>query len=111
MIKKKEDAIYRAAFMTYGMSNQLTVATEELAELQQQICKVLRNKMDKKHLTEELADALNGIAQVMRICDITHAEVQRVRTRKMIRLVKEIAKEQHLTEEEAWQWIKILENT
>ena len=111
MIKKKEHAIYRAAHHTYGISTQVTVALEELAELQQEVCKMIRGRGERHHMAEEIADALIVIEQLMLISGISYGEVQKVRVQKLVRLVKRMAKDTKKTEKEMWEWIKTLENT
>lgn len=49
-------SVYIAAFQRYGQEVQLTVAIEELSELQKEICKFLRGYNNIEHLAEEVAD-------------------------------------------------------
>lgn len=109
MIKRRARAIYNAAMLTFGADMQLTVANEELAELQQQICKMKRGKLDKRHLTEEIADALNVIEQVIIMAEISEDEIRGYKNRKLHRLIKTIAEEKNSTEEETVEWIRGLE--
>lgn len=108
MIRDKEKALYKAALITFGDKNQLTVATEELSELQQQICKVVRGAMDRKHLIEEMADVCICIEQVMQILNISRSDLQVAKNRKQKRLVKIIAEAQSIGVEEAMEWINFI---
>ena len=109
MINAKDRALYKAAALTFGDNLQMTVATEELAELAQQICKVQRGKFDERHLTEEIADALNCIEQVILLLGISDAAIRRVRNRKKQRLIKTIDDTKGVTEEVIKEWIRNLE--
>lgn len=110
MINAKDRALYKAAALTFGENIQMTVATEELAELAQQICKVQRGKLDERHLTEEVADVLNCIEQVILLLGISDAAIRRVRNRKKQRLIKTIADAKGVTVEVITEWIRNLEN-
>lgn len=66
MTNEMEQRIYEALEYRYGASTQITVAIEELAELQQALCKWLRSiycadqgprRELKEHIREEIADA------------------------------------------------------
>lgn len=109
MINARDRALYKAAALTFGDNHQMTVATEELAELAQQICKVQRGKLDERHLTEEIADVLNCIEQVILLLGISDAAIRRVRNRKKQRLIKTIADTKGVTEEVITEWIRNLE--
>lgn len=60
---KKED-LYSAALKKYGLAGQFTVAIEELAELQKELCKYLRGRENYAELAEELADVEIMVEQV-----------------------------------------------
>lgn len=53
----------------------LIIVMEELNELGQQVSKVLRNKMDKEHLVEEVADVIIALEYVKTICHISDNEL------------------------------------
>ena len=57
-------AIYQSAKASFGHTTQLTVAVEEFAELQKEICKILRGQGDLSHLSEEIADATIMLEQL-----------------------------------------------
>jgi hypothetical protein len=56
--------VYTNALIRYGDERQMTVALEELAECQKEICKILRGGEDFNHLAEEIADATIMLEQV-----------------------------------------------
>ena len=66
-------------------TENLVVAMEELAELQQQISKCLRGKADHQHLVEEIADALIVIDKVMLIEDVTESELSDMLEQKKLK--------------------------
>lgn len=68
----------------YG-EKQVVVAIEELSELQKELCKALRGKVDIDHITEELADVWIMFQQMKlyfridskKIEDIVNAKIER----------------------------------
>lgn len=64
---------------------QVVVAIEELSELQKELCKALRGKVDIEHITEELADVWIMFQQMKlyfridskKIEDIVNAKIER----------------------------------
>ena len=64
----------------------LVIAMEELNELGQQISKVLREKSDKSHLIEEVADVTIALQYVKQICDISETELNNAIQYKIKRL-------------------------
>lgn len=110
MIKPRDRALYMAAELTFGRDVQLVVANEELAEAQQQICKVMRGKMDINSLAEELADAVIVIEEVMVMLNISERDLLKVKTRKQHRLIKTIAEAQKTNADEVMAWINALKN-
>lgn len=69
----------------------LMIATEELAELAQQTCKLMCGKPDKPALTEELADAFIAIKFIRDVADVTDAAFNKAVNVKMQRLKDTIA--------------------
>jgi hypothetical protein len=41
-----------------GVDNQTTIAIEELSELQKEICKFKRGKVNRQHLAEEISHSI-----------------------------------------------------
>ena len=56
--------VYIQAVALNGLEEQLTVAIEELSEVQKEICKVMRGDGNLEHLAEEIADATIMLEQV-----------------------------------------------
>lgn len=83
-------AIYRRAEETYGLDYQLTVAVEELSELQKEVCKLARCEGNVMHLTEEIADVQIILAELMQYFHIGVDEVSEVMIRKLARLEQRI---------------------
>jgi len=77
--------LYNIALNTYGWSQQFVVACEELSELQKELCKYIRGKGNFDHITEELADAMIMIEQVITFLECGE-EVVKWRDAKHIRL-------------------------
>ena len=70
-----------------GQGNyNLVIAMEELNELGQQISKVLRGKLDKNHLIEEVADVIIALQYIKQICDISETEIDKAIQYKIKRL-------------------------
>ena len=85
--------VYADALATYGTGLQLIVALEELSELQKEICKALRGKINLENLTEEVADATIMLEQVRQIFKINE-DVCAVMDSKILRLQQRIEDEQ-----------------
>lgn len=62
--------VYDKALETFGPATQSTVALEELAEAQKEICKMLRGQGNLDHLAEEVADATIMLEQIRVLYDI-----------------------------------------
>ena len=62
---KMNDKRLQKIFMNYGMDAQLEKAIEELDELKTEIGMYLGSKLNKKELTEEIADVFNMILQIV----------------------------------------------
>ena len=82
------------AIETYGKEAQTIVAIEELAELQKELTKALRGKLNKEHLIEELADASIMMTQILDMYEIDYQDVIKAKDIKIARL------ENRLNEEE-----------
>lgn len=78
--------IMKTAIKTFGPKLQTVVAIEEMSELQKELTKFLRGNGKKKHLTEEVADALIMITQVQIIYGIGDEDVREVMDYKLNRL-------------------------
>ena len=58
--------------------DQLIVAIEELSELQKELCKTLRGKLNIDNITEEMADVYIMLEQIKIYFDISQDEIDRV---------------------------------
>lgn len=77
--------IYEDALVKWGRHNQLTVAIEELSELQKEICKYFRHEGKHEDLIEEAADVSIMLEQIILMFDIED-EVKKVMEEKLQRL-------------------------
>lgn len=84
--------IYDKALETYGKDNQIIVAIEELSELQKELTKYLRGKLDENHLIEEMADVYIMLEQLIYIFDCG-TSLKVARSTKVKRLAKNLRKE------------------
>lgn len=82
-------AVYNDALATFGTETQLTVALEEMSELQKEVCKALRGFTHPAELAEELADVTIMLEQLRLIFSIGPAVDQMV-GRKLARLRQRI---------------------
>ena len=85
------DVINKSIQSTNGLlggngNYNLVIAMDELNELGQQISKVLREKSDKSHLIEEVADVTIALQYVKQICDISETELNNAIQYKIKRL-------------------------
>lgn len=84
--------IVRKAIAKYGDTMQLTVAIEELSELQKELCKAIRvyNTEDVNNyvdnIIEEIADVEIMLSQLKVIFAIRDEEIERVKDFKLTRL-------------------------
>lgn len=68
----------------------LVIAIEEFSELQQQLTKCLRGKMNKEHLLEEYADVLICLDWIKKYCNLTDEEINDWKEKKNERNKKKI---------------------
>lgn len=80
--------VYTKALIAYGDRMQMTVAVEELAECQKEICKILRGGENFPHLAEEIADATIMLEQMRimfnineQVCDYMDQKIWRLEER------------------------------
>ena len=77
----------------YGKEMQSIVVMEECSELVQAVSKELRNKSDKDHLTEEMADVYICLELLKQIYGITNSNIQNWIDVKQKRAVERIESE------------------
>lgn len=80
-----DEKILEKAIHTFGAQMQMTVAIEELSELQKEICKQLRGVDRTVCLAEEIADVEIMLEQLKMLFDCAD-EVQTWRKGKLMRL-------------------------
>lgn len=81
----EELKIFRNALQTFGMQAQILMVLEEMAELQKELCKYLRNgESDDCRIAEELADVEIMLDQMKLLFGT--GRVQREREKKVQRL-------------------------
>ena len=78
--------VLRKAIETNGEAMQTIVAIEELSELQKELTKILRGKMNRDHLIEEMADVAIMYEQICQIYDIDELELSMRVSTKVNRL-------------------------
>ena len=61
----------------YGAENQPVVCIEELSELQKELCKYMRGKGDKAHITEEITHVLITTSVIIELLNIDKEEIQK----------------------------------
>lgn len=76
-----------------GYAHQKEKAIEELTELAQALARDLQGEGDRANITEEIADVLVTVAQLVLIYGIAY-DVQRVADEKVNRTLARIEKEQ-----------------
>lgn len=62
--------VYDAALGKWGAKMQATVAIEEMSEVIKEITKMLRGKLDREHMAEEIADATIMLEQLRQMLNI-----------------------------------------
>jgi NTP pyrophosphatase (non-canonical NTP hydrolase) len=87
MLNMDEKDIYRYAIKTFGVDTQEMVAVEELAELSQAIVHKRRGR--QHNIAEEIADVEIMLEQ-LKIINLCHSEVERIKEQKLVRLYKRI---------------------
>lgn len=70
----------------FGADNQLIVAIEEMSELQKELTKALRRKINYEHLVEELSDVEIMLEQIKMIFAIDKTELKNYKQAKIDRL-------------------------
>lgn len=92
--EKSMDAhkICRAALEVFGAEAQITMVFEEMAELQDVLCKFLRGRVDedtRTHIAEEIADVDIMLQQMVMLFDCA-GQVDKFRRYKLERLAERI---------------------
>lgn len=74
----------------YGTEHQVTVAIEELSELQKELCKFIRKSGNLCNIAEEIADVQLMLWQMQTVFDVRQEEVERRVKYKIDRTISEI---------------------
>ena len=85
----------------YGPAHQLIKLNEEMAELNQEACKILLTEgpmRPTEHFKEELADVAVMVQQAAMMCRISEQEINRRAFSKLERTIKEHLKEKSQNE-------------
>ena len=85
MSEYTEKHIFRSAIDTYGAVMQITVAFEEMSELQKELCKHLRGIGSQENIAEEIADVEIMMEQMKMLFNCETAVLQ-MREKKVNRL-------------------------
>jgi NTP pyrophosphatase (non-canonical NTP hydrolase) len=80
------EQVYRIVVEKFGKTSQVNIFFEELAELQNAVCKYLRGRCAKLDVAEEIADARITTAQIMIMLGISEEMIEEQRERKLTRL-------------------------
>ena len=83
--KEQRKDIFERSLKSCNWKTKCTIAMEEFAELQQEICKQIRGYDDKIGLLEEMADAYICLEFLKSIFDITPEELQKAMDIKLQR--------------------------
>ena len=81
--------IYADAAEAFGNNMQIVVALEELSEVQKELCKALRGKVNTFNLAEEVADATIMLEQIRQMFNINE-QVCGYMDEKVLRLQQRI---------------------
>lgn len=87
---KQTENVLGEAISAFGASNQMIVCIEELSELQKELTKTLRGKINREHLIEEMADVEIMLEQLKIIFNINELELNEAKYNKIKRLKENI---------------------
>lgn len=79
------DNVLKEAVRRYGDA-QLNMVIEEMSELTKEICKLKRNKLDRNHIIEEIADVEIMLEQLKYMLHVEDYEIDNYRELKINRL-------------------------
>ena len=84
------ERLYKKAIEEHGAFLQTVVAIEEMAELQKELSKAIRNDENIGHIAEEIADVEIMLSQIKIIYGISEAEVNAHKEYKLRRLERNL---------------------
>lgn len=85
-VKQEIKTTFERAIETFGGYNQMVKATEEMSELQKELCKALIGQEDRKHILEELTDVEIMLKQLKLIFNFTEDELLEMKCLKIAKL-------------------------
>ena len=88
MSEKEFDETIRLAVETYGKESQIQMLFEEMAELQDALCKLARGRHTADHVCEEIADVMIMCFQMAKI--FGSLKVEQWTNLKMVRLANKL---------------------
>ena len=83
--------LYQELISKYG-DKQVVVAIEELSELQKELCKHLRGKLDGCNLVEEIADVQIMLEQMIMLFGIEQSAIDFIINQKLQRTEERLVK-------------------
>lgn len=85
----EKNDLYSKLIMVFGKENQVIVAVEELAELQKELTKFLRKKLNRVNLSEEIADVEIMVEQLKLMFNCGQ-QVEDIKNYKLERTARDI---------------------
>jgi len=89
----EQEKIFRAALDKWGAEAQTLMTFEEIAELQDALCKTARGRDNPYHIAEEIADVQIMLGQMAVLFGI-ESTVEEYREQKLARLAKRLGMEE-----------------
>lgn len=86
--QKERKQVYLQAIEKWGKELQITLAIEEMSELQKELCKHLRGDRNKNAISQEIADVEIMIEQVKIMLNIDELNINELKEYKINRLKK-----------------------
>ena len=81
------------AIHTYGVSLQLVIAIEEMAELTQAISKSFRGEENRDDIIGEVADVIVMLEQIILIYNLDHQDIENMIQERLARLERKLLEE------------------
>lgn len=79
--------IFKKNYETFGREKCLIFAIEEMAELQKELTKVLRNEGDSFGVLEEMADVFISMEYIRRAMDFTYDDLIKAESVKTMNII------------------------
>lgn len=88
--QKEKEQLYKKAIEKWGKELQITLAIEEMSELQKELCKYLRGDRNRSAILEEITDVEIMIEQIKIILNVDELNIKELKEYKINRLKKRI---------------------